>query len=90
MDSEWVEEGLEVEEDVDVEEERGTIAAATTAASILLVELPKVFTVLTILIQIGKWIRNCHKQLINTVLLCSSYSTNLLIILHSTTLQLTS
>ena len=49
VDSEGVEEGLEVEEDVDVEEERGTIAA-----SILLVELPKVFTVLTILIQIGK------------------------------------
>lgn len=56
MDSEEVEEeveGVEVEDEVGVEE-RGAIAAATAAASILLVELPKVSTVLTILIQIGK------------------------------------
>ena len=47
-----VDEGVEVEEDVGVEEEwRPTAAAATAAASILLVELPKVSTVLTIYIQ---------------------------------------
>jgi hypothetical protein len=73
---EEVEEGVEVEYEVGVEEEIWTIAAAATAAaSMLLVELPKVSTVLMILIPRGLQIRNRHKQLINTVLLCSSYCT---------------